>query len=249
MRLRTVGGLIAAMAALHLAAGALVYAQAPPAPAPAPAPTPQPAGSRAIKPGAGMAGISVGTSLRGVIARFGAPSEVRQTTIDFLHLFNRFGITVYSQREIVTAVLTTNSLLKIDDVLGVGFRVESAIAAFGRGYRQGPVDGYPGIVYDDRGIAFGMDGTAIAAIMVFRPGTTVTISGLQPGPIYAVTPNPAPGGYPVVAGLKPFAAETNYMSLPGYLRWTVYQTSAIWIGYKEAASVVADQQGSEPAAP
>jgi len=25
--------------------------------------------------------------------------------------------------------------------------------------------------------------------------------------------------YPQVAGLKPFTAETNYMSLPGYLRW------------------------------
>lgn len=47
--------------------------------------------------------------------------------------------------------------------------------------------------------------------------------------------------FPNVANLKPFSAETSFMSLPGYLRWLVFQQSGQWITYAEAARVVAEQ--------
>lgn len=233
---------------------AVLAQQPPPAPpppaAPAPVPATAPAVSLAIVPGTGMAGITVGASVRQIVARFGTPSETRTTRIDLVHIFGRFGLAVYSQNEAVTAVSTTNSLLKVNDVLGVGFRVESAIAAFGRAFRQTPVEGYPGIVYEDRGIAFGLDGNAIALVMVFRPGTSASVSGLQPDRLFVVAPPIAPpllpAGFPDVSTLKPFTPQTNYMSLPGYLRWAVYQTTGIWITYAEAARVLAEQRSALP---
>lgn len=215
---------------------------APQPPTPPPArPTPAPAipTPRTITPGQGLAGVSIGSSIRLVIARFGNPSEVRETTLDVVYAFNRWGIVVYAKKDVVTAVSTTNSLLKIDDVLGVGYRVESAVAAYGRGFKEGPVEGFPGLVYSDRGIAFGMDGTAIAIVLVFRPGTAAEVSGLQSA--QAVRPSPQTTGYPQVTGLAPFGPETNYMSLPGYLRWVSYQVAGSWIGYQEAARIVKQQ--------
>lgn len=47
--------------------------------------------------------------------------------------------------------------------------------------------------------------------------------------------------FPNVANLKPFSAETSFMSLPGYLRWLVFQQTGQWITYAEAARVVAEQ--------
>lgn len=47
--------------------------------------------------------------------------------------------------------------------------------------------------------------------------------------------------YPSVANLAPFSAEANFVSLPGYLRWLVYQDQKTWISREEAARVVADQ--------
>jgi len=215
---------------------------------PAPQPTPPPArpapapglpAPRTITPGQGLAGVSIGSSIRLVIARFGNPSEVRETTLDAVYAFNRWGIVVYAKKDVVTAVSTTNSLLKIDDVLGVGYRVESAMAAYGRGFKEGPVEGFPGLVYNDRGIAFGMDGTTIAIVVVFRPGMAAEVSGLQPA--QAVRPSPQTTGYPQVTGLAPFGPETNYMSLPGYLRWVSYQVAGSWIGYPEASRIVKQQ--------
>ncbi len=194
---------------------------------------------RTITPGQGLAGISIGASIRMVIARFGTPSEVRETAIDVVYAFNRYGVVVYAKQDLVTAVSTSNSLLKIDDVLGVGYRVESAMAAYGRGFKEGPVEGFPGLVYNDRGIAFGMDGTTIAVVLVFRPGSAADVSGLQP--VSAVRPVPQTGRFPQVTGLAPFSPETNYMSLPGYLRWVNYQIAGSWIGYHEAARIVKEQ--------
>lgn len=214
---------------------------APPPAAPPARPAP-PAGvpaPRTIVPGQGLAGVSIGSSIRLVIARFGNPSEVRETTLDAVYAFNRWGIVVYAKQDAVSAVSTTNSLLKIDDVLGVGYRVESAIAAYGRGFREGPVEGFAGLVYNDRGIAFGMDGTSIATVLVFKPGTAAEVSGLQP--VQAVRPAPQTSGYPQVTGLAPFGPETNYMSLPGYLRWVSFQVSGSWIGFPEASRIVKQQ--------
>ncbi len=47
--------------------------------------------------------------------------------------------------------------------------------------------------------------------------------------------------FPNVANLKPFSAEAGFMSLPGYLRWLVFQQTGQWITYAEAARVVAEQ--------
>ncbi len=49
--------------------------------------------------------------------------------------------------------------------------------------------------------------------------------------------------FPNVANLTPFSAEANFMSLPGYLRWLVFQQTGQWITYAEAARVVREQTG------
>jgi hypothetical protein len=58
----------------------------------------------------------------------------------------------------------------------------------------------------------------------------------------ATTPAAA-AEYPQVGGLQPFAAETNYMSLPGYLRWMVFEKEGVWLSMEEAKRIVAEQQG------
>jgi len=47
--------------------------------------------------------------------------------------------------------------------------------------------------------------------------------------------------YPKVKSLKPFSAEANFMSTPGYLRWVVHQQTRNWITYPEASRIVAQQ--------
>ncbi|MBI2122607.1 MAG: hypothetical protein HYT96_00430 [Armatimonadetes bacterium] len=47
--------------------------------------------------------------------------------------------------------------------------------------------------------------------------------------------------YPNVSNLRPFSPEANFMSLPGYLRWLVFQQTAQWITYAEAARIVRQQ--------
>lgn len=49
--------------------------------------------------------------------------------------------------------------------------------------------------------------------------------------------------YPNVANLKAYSAEANFMSLPGYLRWLVFQQTGQWISYAEATRVVRQQGG------
>jgi|WetSurMetagenome_2_1015567.scaffolds.fasta_scaffold1327837_1 hypothetical protein len=54
----------------------------------------------------------------------------------------------------------------------------------------------------------------------------------------------APAGeYPSVSGLQPFAAEANFMSLPGYLRLLVFREQGVWMSYAEAQRVVKAQSG------
>ena len=47
--------------------------------------------------------------------------------------------------------------------------------------------------------------------------------------------------YPRVANLKSFAPEANFMSLPGYLRWLVFQQTGSWLTYAEASRIVQQQ--------
>jgi hypothetical protein len=116
------------------------------------------------------------------------------------------------------------------------------MSAYGRVFREGSVEGFPGLVYNDRGVAFGMDGTTIATVLVFRPGAAAEVSGLVPAAAaQAPRSGPQTTGYPQVTGLAPFSPETNYMSLPGYLRWVSFQFAGSWIGYPEAARIVRQQ--------
>lgn len=52
---------------------------------------------------------------------------------------------------------------------------------------------------------------------------------------------------PNVRGLEAFTAETNYMSLAGYLRWQYYQENTAWISRAEAVALVRDQVGTATA--
>lgn len=194
--------------------------------------------STRIVPGRTIAGIAIGSLIQRSLARFGRPSDVRETAIDTAYVFSRFGITIYARGDAVTAVSTTNSLMKIDEDLGVGYRVEAVSARYGRGFREGSVEGFPGMIYDARGIAFGLDRQGVAVILVFRPNTANQVSGLLPGGVV----QPPVSGFPNVAALRPFSPETNFMSLPGYLRWLVYQASGTWITYTEAKRIVEEQQ-------
>ncbi len=47
--------------------------------------------------------------------------------------------------------------------------------------------------------------------------------------------------FPNVSTLKAFSQEANFMSLPGYLRWLVFQQTGNWITYAEAARIVKQQ--------
>lgn len=49
--------------------------------------------------------------------------------------------------------------------------------------------------------------------------------------------------YPTVSNLTPFSAQTDYMSLPGYLRYVSYQQSQQWLTYTEATRIVKQQKG------
>ncbi len=226
-------------------ATAPAFAQEPqPVPQPAPQPgqpSPQlPPGSRRIVPGESLAGITMGSGVRLILARFGRPSDVRETSIDTAYTFSRWGIVIYIRSGVVSAASTSNSLLKISEDIGVGYRAEDVIKTFGRGFREGTVENFPGMVYDDRGIAFGLDRQAVAVVIVFKPLTAAQVSGLFPG---GAAP-PSIAGFPQVAGLRPYSAETDYFSLPGYLRWIVFNVSGIWITYGEASRVVQEQQAA-----
>jgi len=48
--------------------------------------------------------------------------------------------------------------------------------------------------------------------------------------------------YANVVDLRPFAAESNYMSLAGYLRWMTFKENGIWLSVGEAKRIVAEQQ-------
>lgn len=215
----------------------------PPVPTPLPGliPTvPLPPSSRRIVPGESLAGITMGAGLRLILSRFGRPADVRETSVDTVYTFSKWGIVVYFQSGKVSAASTSNSLLKMSDELGVGYRVDDILRVIGRSFREGTVENFPGMIYDDQGIAFGLDRTGVAVVVVFKRNTAARVSGLFPGGAAPV----AVAGFPQVAGLRPYSAETNYLSLPGYLRWIVYPASGVWITYAEAARVVQEQQAA-----
>jgi hypothetical protein len=59
----------------------------------------------------------------------------------------------------------------------------------------------------------------------------------------AMAQTTTPGQYPNVANLTPFSAQANYMSLPGYLRYLVFQQTGQWLTRAEAVRIVNQQRG------
>jgi len=54
-------------------------------------------------------------------------------------------------------------------------------------------------------------------------------------------PPAAAQDYTNVASLQPWSVESNYMSLPGYLRWMTFREQSIWLSMAEAKRIVAAQ--------
>lgn len=48
--------------------------------------------------------------------------------------------------------------------------------------------------------------------------------------------------YPQVGDLKPFTAESDYMSLPGYLRYLTFVQNGVWISHHQSVVVVRQQE-------
>lgn len=62
------------------------------------------------------------------------------------------------------------------------------------------------------------------------------------GALAVLAPSPAEAaGYPEVAGLEQWSAETNYMSHAGYLRWLTFKDQGVWLSMAEAKRIVAEQ--------
>lgn len=225
-------------------------------------------GPRTIVAGKSLAGITIGSSIDAVAARFGAPTAVLETDRDLVYVWQRFGVNAYVRDGLVTAVSTSNSLMRAGEV-GPGFRVDDAIRIFGTTYQRGSVEGFQGLQFDDLGIAFGVDRKAVAVVVVFSPGQAAQVSGLQRTAKFAPTASApatlgaAPGapsaqatppilpaapvaqvlaGMPFFTSERAFSVMTNYMSLSGYLRWLVYQSSASWITVSEASRMVQGQR-------
>src|SRR5579884_972428 len=72
--------------------------------------------------------------------------------------------------------------------------------------------------------------------------TTPTPTTPSQQPTTPGQPLPA-GQYPNVSNLKPFSPEANFMSLAGYLRYLVYQSTNQWLTRAEAERVVRQQRG------
>lgn len=252
-------------------------------------------GGSSVLPGVALADIPIGAPIGEVLTRFGSPSGVRLTGGNGLlgYGFDRYGITVYAHGDLVQAVATTNSVLGGVNGIALGVPLHDVVRAFGEGYSQGKVEGYPGIVYGGAGIAFGIDHDAVAAILVFRPATAtpgqpgspdsngvpITSQGGPGSPVSATTiPGPAlpgatgsgvtpatgqpasgqpmppsnavadgappvpagtvavappaprtDGGLPDISGLKAYTSATHYLSIAGYVRYLVHDTSRTWI--------------------
>jgi hypothetical protein len=73
--------------------------------------------------------------------------------------------------------------------------------------------------------------------------TTPATQPATPGTPGMTQPGTTTGQFPTVSNLKPFSAEADYMSLPGYLRYLMYQQTGRWLTYAEAHRAVMQQGG------
>lgn len=197
-------------------------------------------GASSVVPGQALADIQLGAPIGDVLNRFGTPSAVRLTGSDGLlgYGFDRYGITVYAHGDTVQAVSTTNSVIGGVNGIALGTPLTAVVRDLGQTYAHGVVEGYPGVVYTDAGVAFGIDHDSVAAILVFRPATAMPGQPTTPaGPVtsHAAPPAASPAtssgsaGLPDVSHLRAYTVETHFLSLSGYLRYLVHDSSKKWM--------------------
>ena len=79
-----------------------------------------------------------------------------------------------------------------------------------------------------------MSGKVLVLVVLVMLGTITALA----------TPPAAAADYTSVAGLQPWSAESNYMSLAGYLRWMTFKEQGIWLSVPEAKRIVSEQIAS-----
>jgi hypothetical protein len=207
-------------------------------------------GASSVVPGRGLADIALGQPIAEVLNRFGTPTAVRLTGTEGLlgYGFDKYGITVYAHGDVVQAVATTNSVVSGVNGVSLGARMIDVVKAMGSNYSRATIEGFPGIVYRDAGIAFGLDRDAVASILVFRPAVAAPTpaaptgqSGAFVDPPYApageaatsapessatAAANSATSAIPFdVSQARGFTAASHYLSLNGYLRLLMRRSS------------------------
>ncbi len=65
----------------------------------------------------------------------------------------------------------------------------------------------------------------------------------------AMAPRAEAQTYPNVAGRRAFSPEANFMSLPGFLRFSYYRDSGQWISREQAIQIARDQGADVGPAP
>lgn len=212
MRLPAIGLTIGAILGLSFP---LLAQQAPVAPSPV-----------LIVPGQSLAGIILGRSVRAVVVRLGPPSEVRTVRDGTLYVFARFGITVYGDGDVIRAISAANSLFRTSEGIGLASAEIDVRRMYGPQFTDVVVEGLQGVAYDHLGLAFGFDRGSVAVILVYTPHVQAQAAFIS---------------LPYVENLKPFSAETEFMSLSGYLRYLVFQQSGLWLSYRESARIIREQ--------
>jgi hypothetical protein len=196
-----------------------------------------------IVPGQSLAGVMLGRSTSSVLGRLGQPAESRALRDGMLHAFPRYGLNVYASDGVVRAISTSNGLLRTAEGIALGSTISDVRRVFGSQFADAVVEGLLGIAYDQHGIAFGLDGIIVSVIIVYPPRTQAA----QPssGPALTTPPSHVDVGLvalPRVDNLKPYSPETQYMSVPGFLRYVVYQQTGVWLTQSETSRMLQEQQ-------
>jgi hypothetical protein len=174
--------------------------------------------------------------------------------------FDQYGITVYAHGDVVQAIATTNSVISGANGISLGTTLAQVEKAMGANHSPATIEGFPGVVYREAGIAFGLDHDSVASILVFRAATAAPAqpgaapSG-QTGPFVDVNASAAGGGaatatdgVPVfdVSQLRPFTAASRFLSLNGYLRMLVHASSDTWLSAQETDQMIHERNYAEP---
>jgi hypothetical protein len=198
-----------------------------------------------IVPGGGIAGVSIGRTEVSTLGRLGVATEQRTLRDGTMYAFTRYGLNVYVADGHVTAVSTSNSLMRTTEGVAIGSTVADVRRVYGGQFTQAVVEGLMGVAYDHHGIAFGLDGVVVSVIIVYPART-------QAAPVAAAAaiPQPQPPSpieiglvtLPRVEELKPYSPETRFMSVIGFLRYVVYQQTGTWLTGGEAVRMLQEQR-------